>query len=289
MYVCPLCKGTLIDGSCGPCGFSTDLHARAPVFFSGSPLSQRYRAIGEYYDDLYDSRTNVWEDYADRGPDSIAFMARLVEEVRPRRYLDVGCGQGYLLDAVSGPEKFGTDISRRALETTGQRTDASLCIGIVEELPYPDGFFDVVSGIGVMEHMIDDMSATREINRVLRPGGRYIVLLLTDRMLLERIRVKLGEFVYPRPKPRELLRWAWSRLRSGNRDSSPTSDDMPMQPVQNRYSPKSAEARFASSGFRVERSITKRLVPDAPLPGHYMRLYVLAKSEEARPAARVSS
>ena len=149
---------------------------------------------------------------------SIKFMARLVEEVRPRRYLDIGCGQGYLLSAVSAPEKFGTDISRRALETTGRRTDASLCIGIVEELPYLDGFFDVVSGIGVMEHMIDDMAATREINRVLRPGGRYIVLLLTDRMLLERIRVKLGEFVFPRPRPRELLRWAWSRLRGGNRD-----------------------------------------------------------------------
>jgi hypothetical protein len=72
-------QGTSDHGSCGPCGFATNLHDdRAPVFFSGSPLSQRYRAIGQYYDDLYDSRTNVWEDYADRKSDSIAFMVALV-------------------------------------------------------------------------------------------------------------------------------------------------------------------------------------------------------------------
>jgi SAM-dependent methyltransferase len=288
MYVCPLCKGALIDGSCNPCGFSTSLDGRIPVFFSGSPLSQRYRAIGKYYDELYDSQPNVWEEYADRGPDAIKFMARLVEEVRPRRYLDIGCGQGYLLDEVSGPEKFGTDISMRALETTGRRSAASLCIGIAEELPYPDAFFDVVSGIGVMEHMIDDLAGTREINRVLRPGGRYVVLLLTDRMWFERLRIKVGEYIYPRPKPRELLRWAWSRWRNGDR-GSPAQDVVPMQPVQNRYSPRSAAARFASCGFKVERSITKRLVPDAPLPGHYMRFYVLAKSNEVRQAARVPS
>ena len=48
-------------------------------------------------------------------------------------------------------------------------------------LPYPDGFFDVVTSNGVLEHVHDDNASLREVFRVLRPGGTLVVTCLPNR------------------------------------------------------------------------------------------------------------
>jgi SAM-dependent methyltransferase len=48
-------------------------------------------------------------------------------------------------------------------------------------LEYPDGFFDVVTSDGVLEHVPDDVASTGEIYRVLRPGGTFVVTCLPNR------------------------------------------------------------------------------------------------------------
>lgn len=91
------------------------------------------------------------------------------------RVLDGGCGMGFYLMAMSrlrALEMYGLDTDRSRLAwARSENVGAVLVQGDLYELPFPDGFFDKVLLSEVLEHLPDDVSALRELARVLRPGG----------------------------------------------------------------------------------------------------------------------
>ena len=278
MYVCPHCKGKLEGVHCLQCAIKIDWSNGIPAFFTDSPLAARYREIALFYDTLYQSRQDVWRDLAGRTAEFINYMKSLVESFGPERYLDIGCGEGFLLSAVSAPEKFGIEISWKAIESARRRTTAQLCQGFVEELPYPSGYFDVVTSMGVMEHFLDDVSATKEIHRVLRAGGRYVVELYYPRTpLTERIMMKVSQFLYPRFRPVGLARWAQTKYSESKGKQAGSDKDRLDQPVTNFYAPTSAKRLFQRAGFKIVRLITKRQVPNVPLTEHWFQIYILER------------
>jgi SAM-dependent methyltransferase len=256
------------------------LAEEVPSFFSSSRTADRYRDIARFYDDLYESRPNAWEDLVGRGTEFITYVSSLIHSINPARYLDIGCGQGFLLSAVLAPEKFGIDISRKAVEAARLRGTATLSQGIVEELPFPSGYFDVVTGIGVMEHFVDSHKATAEISRVLRECGSFIVWLSVEEPLIERLLIEVSEFVYPEFRPLGLCRWVLAKWRRivGKRSEERVSRDPIGQPVRNHQTVWSVRRLFKRSGFRVKSLITKRRMPNVPLAGHDFRIYVLEKA-----------
>jgi len=98
--------------------------------------------------------------------------------------LDVGCGTGANLEMLS---QFGTaegvDVSPEALSFCRERGLNNVRLGQAEQLPYPDGSFDIVTGLDVVEHLDDDVAGLREMARVLRPGG-YALLFVPAFMFL---------------------------------------------------------------------------------------------------------
>ena len=50
-------------------------------------------------------------------------------------------------------------------------------VGEIEDLPYPDGSFDVVTGFNCFQFAADPVKALREAKRVARPGGRVAMLV----------------------------------------------------------------------------------------------------------------
>jgi ubiquinone/menaquinone biosynthesis C-methylase UbiE len=52
-----------------------------------------------------------------------------------------------------------------------------------ESLPFPDRSFDVIYSNGVLHHTPNTVNVVREIHRVLRPGGRAIVMLYAEHSL----------------------------------------------------------------------------------------------------------
>ena len=102
------------------------------------------------------------------------------------RVLDIAGGSGDLARAFAkraGPsgEVWLTDINRAMLEVGRDRSiDAGLLLPILqcdaERLPFPSDYFDCVSVAFGLRNMTRKEAALAEMHRVLRPGGRALVL-----------------------------------------------------------------------------------------------------------------
>jgi SAM-dependent methyltransferase len=92
------------------------------------------------------------------------------------RILDAGCGTGRNLAEFSelGPAE-GVDISKEAVEFCHRRGLDGVRQGVVEELPFEDGRFNLILATDVIEHLPDDGKAFDELRRVAAPDARLIV------------------------------------------------------------------------------------------------------------------
>jgi SAM-dependent methyltransferase len=94
------------------------------------------------------------------------------------RILDVGCGTGANLQMLAQfGSAEGVDVSADALEFCRSRGLAEVRQGAAENLPFPDGSFDMVTGLDVVEHLDDDIAGLREMRRVLSPNGRAVLFV----------------------------------------------------------------------------------------------------------------
>lgn len=101
------------------------------------------------------------------------------------KVLDIGCGPGYLTEEMAGDvgpggAVCGIDISESMLALARHRCGAtsqvSLRSGRCEEIPYGEGVFDAAVSVQVYEYVQDIERALAELFRVLRPGGRAVIL-----------------------------------------------------------------------------------------------------------------
>jgi len=92
------------------------------------------------------------------------------------RILDVGCGHGEFMKSVfdKTPHTYGVDPDRDALDKN--TLIKNKVVGVVEELPFESGYFDIVVSEWVLEHLQNPDNAFREIYRVLKPGGKVVFL-----------------------------------------------------------------------------------------------------------------
>lgn len=94
--------------------------------------------------------------------------------------LDLGCGPGlssYLL-SERGFTVTGVDISQKFLDVSKAKQSDKLRLvqADVSSLDFPDGSFDIVTSHELIEHIIEVDRALREMKRVLKKGGKIIIL-----------------------------------------------------------------------------------------------------------------
>jgi ubiquinone/menaquinone biosynthesis C-methylase UbiE len=147
-----------------------------PDRFGGS---ERHPVVEEY-GRLAPSYEAKWSFYVEATTRET--LARLT--LRPgERLLDVGCGTGALLYAVSqrqpGAQLSGVDPVPEMLAVARRRLppEVELRAGWAERLPFASGQFDVVVSCNMFHYIREPDAALREMGRVLAPGGR---LVLTD-------------------------------------------------------------------------------------------------------------
>ncbi len=105
-----------------------------------------------------------------------------------KRILDAACGNGryskFLLRHAD-PDAAITafDLSPRMLERARNRLGSprvSHAVADLTRLPYADGSFDAVVCGWVLEHLPDPTPGLKELARVLRPGGKLLLLSTED-------------------------------------------------------------------------------------------------------------
>lgn len=129
-----------------------------------------------------ETRRSVWQPTAD-GRDPVEVAASVVRASGPRSVLEVGCGTGAFAERLTteNPEAtvIAVDQSARFVELTAARgVDARLAD--VQDLPFADGSFDLVTALWMLYHVPDLDRGLAEVRRVLRPGGRFLAVTNGD-------------------------------------------------------------------------------------------------------------
>jgi SAM-dependent methyltransferase len=94
----------------------------------------------------------------------------------PGRVLDVGCGDGRFLSAAAaaGWEAVGVDFDARA--SARSRPGVQVHLGDLFDCAFPAAAFDAVVLDNVIEHLPDPGAVFAECARLLRPGGRLVMI-----------------------------------------------------------------------------------------------------------------
>jgi len=94
-------------------------------------------------------------------------------------YLDVGCGAGLAANiaASRGVRVSGVDAAEGLLAIARQRTPkGDFRLGDLEELPFADRSFDIVTGFNSFQFAGNPAAALAEARRVTKPGGTIAIL-----------------------------------------------------------------------------------------------------------------
>src|SRR5213083_858666 len=127
---------------------------------------------------LWGARPNDWAFSEDRQlPTYEAALERTGLEPA-WRVLDVGCGAGAFLRLVAerGCAPHGIDASEPLIALARTRLpNAELRVGEMEDLPWEDHSFDLVTGFNSCFFADDMVAALREAGRVARPGAPVVI------------------------------------------------------------------------------------------------------------------
>ncbi len=192
----------------------------APVAFDPGEHDGSYDAVAADYDVVFD-------DIGVRRDELAWLRAHLPP--RPVDVLDLGCGNGALLEKLmpSIQSGVGLDASARMVELASARNagHSALRFAVVDgpKLPLPDASIDVAVSLLSFRYLDWD-PLMLELRRVLRPEGRLLVIDMVDkpaglaqvpRLLADKLRVRAIERRYPgyaRARAQMVRSPAWAQM-----------------------------------------------------------------------------
>jgi 2-polyprenyl-6-hydroxyphenyl methylase / 3-demethylubiquinone-9 3-methyltransferase len=127
---------------------------------------------------------------------------------RALRVLDIGCGGGFLSNALAkiGHHVTGVDASEESLAVAARHDDegsVTYVVGNALSLSFADATFDVVCAMDFLEHVDQPERVVAEVARVLRPGGSFFFHTFNRNWLAWLVVVKGVEW-FVKNTPRDL-------------------------------------------------------------------------------------
>ncbi len=162
--------------------------------------------VAEKYDEFYKTDLGKQIDIAEKRA-----VKSLLDGVPRAISLEVGCGTGHWtqLFRIMGFPLVAIDVSAKMLEIA-QKKNISGTVFLnadVEQMPFRDNYFSNVFTITTLEFVKNLDKAVSEINRVLRPGGYFLIGALNGAsQYVQQQMKKGGTLSYARPFTPDTLR-----------------------------------------------------------------------------------
>lgn len=130
---------------------------------------------------LWGQRPGDWASVQEQtGLAGYTFALDAVGPTPGTRLLDVGCGTGYFSQLASsqGAQVTGLDATPAFVAAARERVPtATFVVGEMEELPFPDGAFDLVCGFNSFQYAANVKNALLEAKRVLADAGQLVAMI----------------------------------------------------------------------------------------------------------------
>lgn len=146
-----------------------------------------------------------WADNYDNPFTSITFRqtnAKIAELLNPApnsSLLDVGCGSGILIQKLLSLNRnmklYGLDITPKMVEVAKKKfkedLNIEITLGSAIKMPYEDNSFDYVTCASSFHHHPDPLRSVKEMVRVLKPGGKLLILDMCIEGFLRKLLFKI--------------------------------------------------------------------------------------------------
>ena len=137
--------------------------------------------VREQYNEKANTYDRRWSGYLDK---TLTFLQSWAQISPSETVLDIACGTGELerLLLQENPQQriTGVDISEEMLTTAKQKLSAypkvSWHTASASELPFGNCSYDVAISASSFHYFDDPIASLKEMKRVLKPGGRVIIL-----------------------------------------------------------------------------------------------------------------
>jgi len=103
-------------------------------------------------------------------------VLKLIGDVKNKKILDAGCGEGYFLSVINSNKKIGVELSeKRISQALKLYPDLKIKIADITHLPFEDNIFDVIVCSEVLEHVSGYEQAIKEFKRCIKPDGHVVL------------------------------------------------------------------------------------------------------------------
>jgi ubiquinone/menaquinone biosynthesis C-methylase UbiE len=199
------------------------------------------------------------------------FMADVMEfdKHKGERLLEIGCGLGtdLLQFARGGAIVTGVDLTEKSIDLVRKRFAVYNLAGEAmtadaEHLPFADNSFDIVYSFGVLHHTPNTPKAISETYRVLKPGGK-IIMMLYHRQSLHVLLGSPAMRLMKRLRKKELSATDdWIRIYDGDRN--------PLGKAYTRSEVRAMMNRFSSLQFTTRDPIRRNWPAVANIVNQYL-------------------
>lgn len=169
--------------SCGllwldPCPLEADISKAYQTYYTHAETKEKPRVQSQLVAYLRDFIVSIVTTLCGQNSEKNDIAHMYLRDLPPGRVLDIGCGDAKFLNRMkqAGWSVQGIDFDPAAASNAKRLFGIDVQIGKLEDLRLPENTFDAVTMNHVIEHVFDPVALLKEVCRILKPGGRLVMV-----------------------------------------------------------------------------------------------------------------